>query len=308
MKKRKLLKIAITLIAILALFIHFYVPRFITEIRNPLIEIVRGGNSKTISPKFEIENTNGKYLNFETFDGLKISSYITYSDHENPKGTVILLHGIRSKKEHFISLSQKLANQGYNSVAIDHRAHGESEGTHCTFGVKEKKDISKLLDVLEKEEKITENIGVWGQSLGGAIGLQAMGNDPRIKFGIIESTFTDFETIVHDYFQYHLGFKDELLTDYLVSRAGDIAEFDEEDAKPMKYCKNINQPILLIHGDEDKRINIKYGKENFSNIISSKKEFLKVDGANHLNVWKVGGEAYFEKVFSFLEYKKFKDE
>jgi len=283
------------------LFLHFYFPRFITEIKNPLLEIVKGKNDGSLASKFKLKNPKGKYLNFKTYDGVKISSYLTYTNREKAKGTIILLHGIRSKKEHFIELSQKLAEKGYNSVAMDHRAHGESEGDHCTFGVKEKKDITKLLDVLEKEEKITENIGVWGQSLGGAIGLQALGNDSRIKFGVIESTFTDFKTVTNDYFKYFLGFNNELLTNYLVSRAGNIAEFGPEKATPNEYCKKIKQPILLVHGDQDKRINIKYGEDNFSEIISDKKTFLKIEGASHLNVWKVGGEEYFEKVFSFLE-------
>jgi len=281
-------------------FVHFYVPRFITEIRNPIIRLVRGNPSKVKRPTFTEREAEGRYFRFESFDKVQLSSFLSYSKLDTTKGTVILLHGIRSYKEHFIGLSEKLSRLGYNSVALDSRAHGESQGQHCTFGVKEKKDISKLIDALEAKEGITHNIGVWGQSLGGAIGLQALGSDKRIKFGIIESTFSDFQAITNDYFNYHAGFNIRMLTNYLVGRAGTIAGFDPEDARPMKYCKNIEQPILIVHGNKDIRISIDYARANFANLASEEKEFLEMESANHLNVWKIGGDRYFEKVVAFL--------
>lgn len=280
---------------------HFYIPRFITEIKNPLIQLIKGNYLITALPTFENNELKGKYINFKSFDNAKLSSFLTYSSLDSVKGTIILLHGIRSNKESFIELSNKLSKLGFNSVALDSRAHGKSGGTHCTFGVKEKKDVSELISVLSEKEGITENIGVWGQSLGGAIGLQALGNDKRIKFGIIESTFSDFKTITNDYFKYHTGFNIRPLTNYLVYRTGQIAEFDPNEAKPIKYCENIEQPILIVHGNKDERINIQYGKDNFSKIPNTKKEFMEIKSANHLNVWKTGGDEYFERMIKFIK-------
>lgn len=299
---RKILKRLLLILTVSgSLFIHFYVPRFITEIKNPSIEIVKGNYSTTAKPSFENNQLNGKYINFKSFDNIKLSSYLTYSRLDSTKGTIILLHGIRSNKESFIGLSNKLAELGFNSVALDSRAHGDSEGTHCTFGVKEKKDITELISVLVEQENISEDIGVWGQSLGGAIGLQALGSDKRIKFGIIESTFTNLKTITNDYFGYHVGFNIKPLTNYLVYRAGKIADFDPEDADPNRYCEKIEQPILIVHGTEDQRIDIKYGRDNFAKISSKKKQFLEVKSASHLNVWRVGGDQYFEQVMKFID-------
>ena len=305
MKKRKPQKLIkrglIVLIISGLLFLHFYAPRFITEIKNPLIEIIKGDYLLTTSSGFENNHVKGKYITFKSFDNIELSSYLTYSSRDTALGTIILLHGIRSNKERFIELSAMLSKQGFNSVALDLRAHGSSSGTHCTFGVKEKKDISELLNVLEKQENIDENIGIWGQSLGGAVGLQAIGRDKRIKFGIIESTFSDFKTITNDYFNYHVGIYIKPLTNYLVYRAGKIAGFNPEDAKPLKYCENIEQPILIIHGNKDKRINIKYAKDNFAKISSKKKEFIEIENANHLNVWEIGGDEYFGRIMKFIK-------
>jgi alpha-beta hydrolase superfamily lysophospholipase len=303
-KKRnlKIFKRSIIVSSIIGLLlIHFFIPRLITEIRNPIVGLIKRNKPVEVEFKEGTDTTsNRKEFVFKSFDDIKLSAYLIKSKTETPKGTIILLHGIRSNKNHFLGLSTFLAENGYNSVALDLRAHGDSEGQFCTFGVFEKKDVQKLVDYLIDKENL-KNIGVWGQSLGGAVAIQSMGFDKRISFGVIESTFTDYQTIVNDYFNLHAGFSFLPFSNYLSSRAATIAEFDADDAKPIKYCKNINQPILIVHGNKDKRIDISYGRANFSTIKSSQKKFLEIDNANHLNVWKVGGNTYFNEVLDFLD-------
>jgi len=298
--KSKIIQIIIASTLLGILFLHFYAPLFITEIKNPIIGIIKGDYRTNTSSGFENNEADGKYINFKSFDQVEMSAYLTYSSLDTIKGTIILLHGIRAKKEHFYELSNKLALLGFNSIALDLRAHGQSQGAHCTFGVKEKRDISELIDILQKEENITQNIGVWGQSLGGAIGLQALAHDDRLKFGIIESTFSDFKTITNDYVSYHAGFNIRPLTNYLVGRAGEIAEFDPDEAKPLESCEKIEQPILIVHGNRDKRISINYARANFEKIASKNKTFIEIEGANHLNVWDIGGDQYFDQALQFL--------
>ncbi len=299
--KLKIFKRSIIVLSIIGLLlVHFFAPRLITEIRNPIVGLIKRNKPIEVDlSQSEKQNIKGKDLSITSFDGIKLSARLTYSNIDTTKSTIILLHGIRSSKAHFIGLSSFLSENGFNSVALDLRAHGESGGQFCTFGVNEKEDITSVIDYLTEKESI-ENIGVWGQSLGGAIALQSMGFDKRIKFGVIESTFTDFKTIVNDYFDLHAGFSFRPFSDYLSNRAASIADFDANDAKPIKYCKEINQPILIVHGNKDERIDIYYGKANFSKLKSPKKQFLEIDKANHLNVWKVGGNKYFSKVLEFL--------
>ena len=272
---KKLLKIFLVLFLTGLAFVHFYVPRLITVI-------------ETAQPKFQFSDVidNGEMIDFKSDDGLNLKAHIAFTSLDTVKGTVILIHGIRAYKEHFIQLSQTLNNYGFNAVAVDLRAHGESEGTHCTFGAKEKHDIENLVNELLKDVRIGENIGVWGQSLGGVVAIQAMGHDSRIKFGIIESTFSSFPQITHDYFERMFGFNIEWFTDYLIWRAGSIAEFDPQEAMPKELCKKISQRVLMVHGTEDKRIKMEYGVENFKSLASNVKRFMKIDGAGHLNVWK----------------------
>lgn len=287
----KLIKGLLVLIVLGVLFLHFYVPRIITEIKNPIIEFVKKPLPEIVTPD--------RFEEVKIISDDKLLLKGIYAEVKNAKAQVILLHGIRANKEHFIGQMKKLNKAGFSALAIDSRAHGESEGVHCTFGVKEKKDIKGWVDLLKGRSSAP--VGVWGQSLGGAIGLQALSYDSRLHFGVIESTFSDYRSIVGDYFNYHLGFEIPVLTNYLVDRSGTIAKFNPDKARPKSACHNIYVPILMVHGDKDKRISIKYGGENFDHLSSQDKEFYVLKGGTHANVWKHGGRAYFEKVIGFLD-------
>ena len=197
-------------------------------------------------------------------------------------------------------MQRLLAQKGFTSIALDLRAHGESEGRFCTFGVKEKKDISSLIAYLLEHESVHEPIGIWGQSLGGAVSLQAMATDKRIAFGVIESTFGDFHSIVHDHAKHYLGFNIKPITNYLICRAGRIADFDSSMAAPIEHCKQIDQPILLVHGEQDEKISVAYARKNFNNIKSNYKELLLIPKAKHTNVWELGGDEYKDRIINFV--------
>lgn len=240
-------------------------------------------------------------VTINTIDDLTLKGYIIRTRLEKQKGTIILVHGIRASKEHFLPLCKFLSDSGYNSVIIDLRAHGESDGKYCTYGFYEKSDLSLLIDHLLKTESLTTNLGIWGQSLGGAVSLQTLAIDPRLKFGIVESTFTDFRTIVHDYVKQRIGFDIPFLTDYLIWRAEDIADFESEQVVPSKSAASIMQPVLMVHGSKDDRIKYDYGLENFKSLAGRDKQFITCADANHLNVWESCGEQYFENVLDFIE-------
>lgn len=234
-----------------------------------------------------------------TTDQLVLKGYFIPSQNA-PKGTIIMLHGIRAYKEHFLTIAPRVQAQGYNVVLLDNRAHGESTGNYCTYGVKEKEDVSILVDSLEAWQ-VEGPIGLWGQSLGGAIALQSMAHDSRISFGIVESTFTEFALIADDYFVRFAPFVPKWYRSYVINRGAQLADFKPEDARPIAAVTQITQPVFLAHGLKDKRINHRYASKLFENLASPTKELHFIEGANHVNVWQKGGSDYFDSVFEFLE-------
>lgn len=233
--------------------------------------------------------------------GDSIRGFMFYPAVEKPKAVLILVHGIGGSKSHFFPLAAKLAKDGYSSIALDNRAHGNSDGEFVTYGYKEKDDISLQVDFI-KEKFPDTKVGIWGSSMGGAIAIQAMEQDKRIEFGIIESTFINLEQIVYDYQKrYAGGIGLRFLTDYVLERAGVIADFDPEKVSPENSVKNIEQPLIIAHGDVDKRITYQYGEQLYKNLSSKEKTFELVKGAGHLNVGAIGGETYYNNIKTFIE-------
>ncbi|MDB4174051.1 lysophospholipase [Bacteroidia bacterium] len=280
----------ILIIAGLGLTLHVLLPKLIVNTQQ----------TKATAQKIRLPasfGANDVYIT--TLDSLKLAANLSLATG-NVRGTIILLHGIRGYKEHFIPLAQYLNENGYNTLALDLRAHGNSEGSYCTYGFYEKKDIASCVDFLLARPKADSNIGVWGQSLGGAIALQAMAYDSRIKFGIIESTFSNLNTIVSDYSERMFGFNIPWVSKYALSRAGVMADFKPNEVSPGTSAKRITQPVLVAHGTADKHISYDYGKQNFDHLSSVQKVFLPVDGAAHQNLWQVGGTFYFDAIDQFL--------
>ncbi|REE24515.1 serine aminopeptidase S33 family [Winogradskyella pacifica] len=298
--KKSIKRYILILITLGLLFIHFIFPRFIVETRNPIAELFK--TEKATNLKTELNNNSNfkrKKLTIITFDKLKLSALLTYSNSANAKGTIILLHGSSHTKDHFIDLSEFLSINGFNSVALDSRGFGESEGQFFTYGAKETKDIQTVITQLINNEKL-DNIGLWGQSIGGAFTLQTMGIDKRVKYGIAESSFTDLKANIQYYFKRHTGFNLKFFSNYLVNSAGRIAGFDPDEANPYKYSENITQPILVVHGTKDKAIPVAKGKANYLRIKSIDKEFIELKAAGHSDIWEIGGEDYFNSILEFL--------
>ena len=215
------------------------------------------------------------------------------------RATIIVLHGIGSAKEVYFGFARWLAEQGFNVVVYDQRAHGRSGGKYCTFGFYEKRDVSKVIDkVLRKYSKLP--IGIHGTSLGGAVALQALAIEKRLTFGIIESTFNTLENVLEEYANDMLKFRSRWLVRRILSRAADIAQFRPFDIKPVESCRNIEQPILMVHGDADEKIPIAFNLDNFNALKTTDKEFFIVKNAGHDNVSEVGGAIYQQKLLEFL--------
>lgn len=287
----------ISIILLILLSVYYFGPRIIIKTSGSYFKAYRYIERRNIL------DLNVKYdsLHVTTTDGYQLRGYLVKSSIKNQKGTIILLHGIRAVKEIYITKAEELSGLGYNTVIFDLRAHGESEGKFCTYGYKEKYDVSSLCDTLDKIKGLNRNYIVWGQSLGGAIALQALEIDNRLKAGIVESTFSDLRTVIYDYINYNMGFKNVRVINYMIKRAEMLGRFVADDVVPVKTAENITQPVMVVHGEVDNRIDPDYGKRIYEKLASEQKKLVIVDSAKHSNVWEKGGENYFNQVMEFIE-------
>ena len=295
---KKMIKKAGALFFCLALFLFFHtlLPRFVIEMNNPVLKTGR----TLFRPAPEHSPTQDMLTTFMGFEGVDITANIKEPADGNRRGSILLIHGIAGNYRHYDVVVPKLNALGFQTIAVNLRSHGSSTGNFCTYGVKEKHDLKLVIDSLQSSGLCSDNLGIWGHSLGGAVSLQALAQEERLQFGIVESTFSDFLTILKAYQEDYIGFEFEAMANYLSQRACSLADFTAEAASPKNIAGEIKQPILLVHGDADMKIDVEHASINFEALGSPDKRLHIEAGAGHDNLWQVGGEAYWDLVSGFI--------
>lgn len=239
-------------------------------------------------------------LTIITRDSVPLEGYYIPTHLDSTRGCFILLHGIGAAKEQWYNLTKTLNAHSFDVFIYDSRAHGKSGGEYATYGFYEKQDVSDILDELT-ERFHPPKFGIWGNSYGAAVTLQAMANDERLTLGITESGFARLDDIVYDYKKRMLGFGIRWISDRVLRRAGEIAHFNPDEVQPVEAAKLITAPVFIGHGDHDENINHQYGVEIFRNLATTHKELYIVEGAGHNNMQRTGGPQYMEAIMQFID-------
>jgi alpha-beta hydrolase superfamily lysophospholipase len=295
----RILAVLFVLVIIAAvIFVEFIAPYAVVMPQK--IDLVKNKDRFTYGAFPEDYKLKTVALDIVTKDSVVLSNYLALSAQDTSKGTMVMLHGIGGCKEDYLGIAKSLTDSGYNCLIYDARAHGQSGGAYCTYGYHEKEDVRTVVSAILEYAPNT-SIGIWASSMGAAVALQALEIETRIKFGVIESTFTQLSEIVYQYQKrYCFGLGLRFASNRALTLAGRVANFDPFEIQPIEACANIKQAILMNHGDADHHINIRYGKQLFEALASTDKTFYTVKGAGHTNLYTIGGEDYYKNTLSFI--------
>lgn len=237
-----------------------------------------------------------------TEEGFRL--YGWYIGAERAKGTIIYLHGVGDNKMSGLPLAKLFHAHNYNVMMVDSRGHGESEGRHCTFGYYEKFDTQKMIDWVRAHERSRgeepKKIGVFGTSMGAAIGVQTASIEPRIDAVIAEGCFTNLRTITVDYQKRLLRLPWHFLRNIAMKRAEGIAKFSHHDVSPLKAVPLVRVPIFFIHGTADAFIKYEYSQRLYA-AANQPKEIFLVDSANHTDIHAIGKTEYEKRIIAFFD-------
>ncbi|MCI0707768.1 MAG: alpha/beta fold hydrolase [Ignavibacteriae bacterium] len=239
-------------------------------------------------------------VTISTKDGIALSAWLV-KQQSSARGTILYLHGVGDAKIGGIAHARLWFNNGYNVVLYDSRQHGGSGGHYCTYGYYEKQDVSTVIDyLLERKDIQAGNIGIFGTSMGAAIALQAAAIDARIKAVVAEASFTDLRTISVDYQRRIVKLPWHFLRNFAMTRSQKIARFKARDVSPLEDVKRLSTPVLFIHGTNDEFIRVEYSKTLYEHAYGPK-DLLIIEGANHNDIWEVGGNIYERKIIGFFD-------
>ena len=188
------------------------------------------------------------------------------------RGTLVYLHGIADNRESGTGVIERFQERGFDLVAYDSRAHGESEGEFCTYGVLESQDLRRVLDTVAPGP-----IVLLGTSLGAAVALQGAAQDRRVTAVIAAEAFSDLRTVA-------IERAPILFTPRMIDQAFRLVErrwgFEVDAASPVEKAREIQIPVLLIHGETDTETPPDHSQRVLA-ALGGPKRLILVPGAGH---------------------------
>ncbi len=230
---------------------------------------------------------------------------------ENPKGVVLITHGVAEHSGRYDHVAQSLVEGGFSVVGFDLRGHGKSSGKRNY--IKSFQDhLNDLGEVLARTKDTFSELPVFlfGHSMGGGIvTLFAIQRNPDIRGILLSGPSVKVSDDISPLLQKVSGIISAILpklpvitlestdiskdpqvveaydNDPLNYRGGILARTGAEILNATKQitsqASTISLPILIMHGTSDKLADVS-GSEMFYEKVSSSDKTLKLyDGLYH---------------------------
>ena len=195
-----------------------------------------------------------------TFDGNTLKGRFHKKDL-NSKKTLVFFHGNAGDLNNRIYKLNLIKDFDINFLIIAYRGFSGNKGKPTEEGLYD--DARSALDWLTKQNIKEDQIIIYGESLGTGVSIEVAQNK---KFAgiILESPFTsmvDAGKFYYPYLPVSLLLKDRYET--------------------VKKLKNINSPILVMHGKKDKIVPFVMGKKVYENANAPKFSYFP-DNDDHM--------------------------
>lgn len=217
--------------------------------------------------------------------------YIGAGFHRSGKAdpTILFFHGNGEIVSDYDDTGLRYNRLNINFFPADYRGYGRSSGTPTITAMM--RDCHVIFEYGKKwleQEGYTGPLIVMGRSLGSASACELAAHHPdQIDGLIIESGFASMEG--------------------LYRRIGGMVDIPEEKLKGLSNTDKVTgflKPTLIIHAEYDQIIPFTAGEALYEAAGASDKIFLKVPGANHNDIFYIGGSAYLRAVSELCERAK----
>lgn len=236
-----------------------------------------------------------------TNDGLKL-----YGEFFNfgSKKTVLFLCGRCECAFYAYYYAKPYIECGYNTLFIDPRAHGLSEGKLSTAGIKEGQDAVEWMKFL-RDQKGQEKIVLHCVCVGGPAGLIAATSEegrPLVERLVFDGLFINFKESYKRHYV-DLGHKTFPVYYQIWFWFRVYTGVSASYSNPYKFLQDVDVPVLFIHTKKDK-FSLPENTQKLFDVTKSKdKKLVWFDVGSHSHIRSNATEEYDNAIKDFLTAK-----
>jgi alpha-beta hydrolase superfamily lysophospholipase len=234
-----------------------------------------------------------------THDGEEIGAWLIRGAVSAP--SVVLLHGNGASRIQCLSRAEMLAAEGYSTLLVSLRAHGDSTGECNDIGYSARHDVVAAIEFLERCRH-GKPVVVHGASLGAAAALFASSAlAHRVSGYILESPYKDLKTAVRNRTENALPpVFDGIAYRGLLTAARLILPYAEQ-ISPLAAIEGIpaDVPVLILAGREDRSARPEEAQAMYDRVRSHAK-LIVFERGGHMNFHYVARDRYRQAVLGFL--------
>jgi pimeloyl-ACP methyl ester carboxylesterase len=203
--------------------------------------------------------------------------------HSTVKACVIYCHGNASNQREGRHLVSWFVPLGVSVFCFDFAGCGCSSGAFISLGYREAGDLAMAIQVLRRQFDI-EEFALWGRSMGAVVSLICLAMpELGICAAVVDSPFTSFVDLVSGLSRSHHcpQWLCRKIIKRMRKRILKKAKFDIYDIRPIDSVRACEKPILFVHGDADKVVDLSHTDKLFAASLSADKQRVTVRGKHN---------------------------
>lgn len=223
----------------------------------------------------EYDATDFDVVDYRSADGNALTGW--HRPAVPGRRTLVYFHGNAGHIGQRVGKVRPYADRGFGVFLAGYRGYGGNPGRPTELGLYA--DARAALDWLEGQGVAGDRLVVYGESLGSGVAVQ-MAAEREVAGVVLEAPFSSVTDIAQS--RYRILPARWLLHDRFDSAA---------------KIAGINAPLLLVHGDRDFTVPIRFGRRLFAAAVEPKRA-VYIPGAGHDDLYDHG---MADLVLTFLE-------
>ena len=264
--------------------------------------ILKRGIEKRSASKVSAE-CKAYFNEFEKLDIRSHDNLLLFGFYKSNQSNhlAIVVHGYGGNHLDMFNQCLMFEKRVYDILAIDLRAHGQSEGDMLTMGLYEHQDILRWIDKMLNLNSAFK-IVLYGISMGASsVMLTLSENLPANVICAIEDCGFDNANKEFAYVfaknQFHIKWIYRVFYSY-------VKNVKKIDLKKIDCCASLKKckiPVLFIHGGDDHFVPTEMVYNLFKNINENRAQLFIAKGASHGDAFEANPSVYRYTVYTFLK-------